>query len=144
VNLDGQSFFHQLLEKKSIGERTIFHHCASEVFAMRKVFDGNKVYKLILKEPIVDKNGRCPEDICPCYGPMIRQNQPPLLYDIVNDPTESSELDPTSSLYREISSLMLMDLHQFQQDIEANKMPSQYTTLAQVMPMPWLQPYLNV
>ena len=81
--------------------------------------------------------------MCDCYGPRIRVNQQPLLYDIVEDPTESFEIESSSEIYEKIANVMRKDLHEFYTDIEATKMRSQYGDMLRVMPMPWLQPFLD-
>ena len=88
-------------------------------------------------------DGACPGPICPCYGPMVRINHQPLLYDIVEDPTESFEIDSSSQIYQEVSMIMMKDLYEFRMDLEATKMTSQFGEMLKILPMPWLQPYLE-
>jgi len=140
--IDGVSFLPLLLQNTNNRVRTIFHHCASEVFAMRTVLGTGKVYKMILQEPLLTQGGGCYGAICDCYGPRVRVNTQPLLYDIVEDPTESAELDAASELYQNIAQIMRKELHEFYHDMEATRMPSQYANMWRVMPMPWLQPFL--
>ena len=141
--LDGVSFLQLLTENERSFKRTIFHHCASEIFAIRTALDTGKVYKMILQEPLLTVDGACHGAMCECYGPTIRFNQQPLLYDIVEDPTESEEIERSSPIYEEIANIMRKDFHQFYEEIEATKMPSQYGNMLRMMPMPWLQPYLE-
>eukprot|EP00092_Neocalanus_flemingeri_P067897 GFUD01082924.1.p1 GENE.GFUD01082924.1~~GFUD01082924.1.p1 ORF type:complete len:100 (-),score=22.76 GFUD01082924.1:123-422(-) len=98
---------------------------------------------MILKEPLLNMDGACPSDICPCYGPMVRINEQPLLYDIVEDPTESNEIESSSQIYQEVSKIMIKDLREFREDIETTKMKSQFQEMLKILPMPWLQPYLE-
>ena len=74
---------------------------------------------------------------------MVRINHQPLLYDIVEDPTESFEIDSSSQIYREVSMIMRKDLYGFITDLEATKMTSQFGEMLKILPMPWLQPYLE-
>eukprot|EP00092_Neocalanus_flemingeri_P004807 GFUD01005175.1.p1 GENE.GFUD01005175.1~~GFUD01005175.1.p1 ORF type:complete len:561 (-),score=123.58 GFUD01005175.1:153-1835(-) len=141
--LDGLSFLDLLTQDKIAYKRTVFHHCASEIFAIRTALDDGKVYKMILKEPLLNMDGACPGDICPCYGPMVRINEQPLLYDIVEDPTESNEIESSSQIYQEVSKIMIKDLREFREDIETTKMKSQFQEMLKILPMPWLQPYLE-
>ena len=40
-------------------ERTIFHFCDSEIFAVRRQMEDGKVYKMILQEPTLTQTGGC-------------------------------------------------------------------------------------
>merc|ERR1719154_217756 len=119
----------------------MFHHCGSEIFAIRTVLDTGKIYKMILQEPLLNLEGGCDGPMCSCYGPTVRVNNPPLLYDIVEDPTESDEIPSSSQIYQEVSKIMKKDLYEFRDDIKATKMTSQFRDMLKIMPMPWLQPY---
>lgn len=141
--LDGVSFLDLLTQNNKSFKRTIFHHCASEIFAIRTALDNGKVYKMILQEPLLKMDGSCLGEMCECYGPMIRVNQQPLLYDIVEDPTESFEIESSSEIYEKVSNVMRKDFHEFYTDIEGTKMLSQYGDMLRVLPMPWLQPFLD-
>ena len=44
-------------------ERTIFHFCDSEIFAVRRQMEDGKVYKMILQEPTLTQSGGCPGHI---------------------------------------------------------------------------------
>ena len=82
--------------------------------------------------------------ICPCYGPTIRKHRKPLLYDIIEDPTESHQIDTESETYKSISEVMMKDLDAFTKELNESKMPSQFSSYFTVMPVPWLQPLLYV
>ena len=204
--LDGESLLGILRGNKNTSERTIFHFCDSEIFALRTQFEDRGTYKLILQEPILTSRGSCegknsgkylfavylktisspalrtweskldecschdcctvPDimlcpspghgittntdsghssgSLCPCYGPGVRVHRPPLLYHIDTDPTESSELDPASEVYQRVVAVMRREYRQFTEDLNTSKMPSQFRTMRNVLPMPWLQPYLSV
>jgi len=149
-NVDGVSFLKFLTDGNLTARRTIFHHCASDVFAVRTALEDGRVFKMILKEPLLNPDGACESDLCkpvcmcPCYGPLVRINEKPLLYDIVEDPTESNEVDGSSQLYWKMHHLMMTDLVQFRNEVEETKMPSQYSSFWRMMPYPQLQPFLNV
>ena len=40
-------------------ERTIFHFCDSEIFAVRRQLEDGRVYKMILQEPTLTQTGAC-------------------------------------------------------------------------------------
>jgi len=141
IKSDGVSFLNLLKQKTISNKRTIFHHCASEIFAIRTVLENGKVYKMILQEPLLNLVGACDGPLCSCYGAMVRVNHQPLLYDIVEDPTESYEISSSSQIYQEVARIMKKDLYEFREDIKATKMKSQFGNIFKMMPMPWLQPY---
>lgn len=41
-------------------------------------------------------------DTCECYGDAVILHEPPLLFDLTKDPSESTPLDPTSSRYQHV------------------------------------------
>ena len=43
-------------------ERTIFHFCQSEIFAVRRQMEDGRVYKMILQEPSLIQTGGCSGD----------------------------------------------------------------------------------
>ena len=43
-------------------ERTIFHFCDSEIFAVRRQMEDGRVYKMILQEPSLIQTGGCSGD----------------------------------------------------------------------------------
>ena len=96
---------------------------------------------MILQEPLLNLVGACDGPMCSCYGAMVRVNHQPLLYDIVEDPTESYEILSSSQIYQEVARIMKKDLYEFREDIKATKMKSQFGNMFKMMPMPWLQPY---
>ena len=49
---------------KKPSERTIFHFCDSEIFALRTQFEDGGTYKLILQEPILTSRGSCEGKKC--------------------------------------------------------------------------------
>ena len=155
-------------------ERSVFHFCDSEVFSVRRQTERGEVFKMILQEPeltapqsggcsgrvrltfplgfLLDKLFSCLEEfnflfsgfICPCYGPNIRKHLKPLLYNIVEDPTENHHIDTDSETYKEISEVMINDLNALKEELSRTKMPSQFQSYHNILPVPWLQPLLYV
>ena len=172
---DGVSLLHTFTgDQVRRRERTIFHFCDSEIFAVRRQMEDGRVYKMILQEPALTQTGACSGQtcntcdflacfllhklffsrrsftsfssgpLCPCYEPGIRKHDKPLLYDINQDPTESDEIDSQSETYKAVSEVMKKELHAFIEEIERTKMPSQFSSYSKIMPVPWLQPILYV
>ena len=80
---------------------------------------------------------------CPCYGPRVRVHTKPLLYKIEDDPTESDPIDTESEEYKRIVPLMRKEYLNFLATSDTD-MPSQFSQLLKMLPMPWLQPFLPV
>lgn len=140
--LDGVSMLSLLKNQSNLVEkkdRLVYHFCDSEIFAMRTQVDG-VVYKLILREPLLSSSGSCQGDMCPCYGPDIRVHLPPLLYKIDLDPTESYPLNYDSDEYKVVYNIMRDGYLHFKEDLDKSKMPSQYSSMLKILPIPWLQP----
>ena len=78
--------------------------------------------------------------MCPCYGPDIRVHSPPLLYKIDLDPTESYPLNYDSDEYKVVYNIMRDSYLHFKEDLDKSKMPSQYSSMLKILPIPWLQP----
>ena len=60
VTLDGESLLHLLQgeRQKRRVERTLYHFCDSEIFAMRTQLE-EEIYKLIIREPLLSSRGSC-------------------------------------------------------------------------------------
>ena len=80
---------------------------------------------------------------CLCYGPGVRVHAKPLLYKIEDDPTESDPIDTESETYKRIVTLMRKEYLKFSEKSDTD-MPSQFSQLLKMLPMPWLQPLLPV
>lgn len=76
--------------------------------------------------------------VCMCYGKHVTQHEPPLLYDLLHDPSESRPLSPdTEPRYAEIlkRSTEAAEKHQ-QESVGAENQ----LTWEKILWKPWLQP----
>ena len=71
----------------------LFHYCGVDVHSMR--YQGQykiHYYTAVTEEDAWEKGGRpgsCPSDsICGCRGRNVRKEEPPLVFDVLNDPEE--------------------------------------------------------
>ena len=137
---DGTSLLSRLSDTSArLQSRTLFHQCAGELFAARRADQDGRVFKLLFREPMLahGKPG-CKTEICPCYGPAVKVHQPPLLYQVDQDPGEDHPLDMSSPIYKEVVDSMMADVSRFQ----AQSMPpTQFQDMLRVLPSPWLQPF---
>lgn len=141
LKLDGESLLPIIVSGKH-PRRSLFHFCDYEIFAMRTEFK-KTTYKLIFQEP-ESKDNQCVEEMCGCYGGSIIKRRRPYLFDLNEDPSEKEPIDNKSDQYKRIQSQMFEEFLAFKSDIDQNSMPSQLNSFWTNMPMPWLQPYLNV
>lgn len=92
-NLDGQSLM-PLFEKRSQseGERFIFHYCGSYLHGVTYFQDIQHIWKVYFFSPKY-KNSR--EDkchyMCTCYGAGVVRHEPPQLFNLVNDLSETHD-----------------------------------------------------
>ena len=56
--LDGESLLRLLRGEKKRSERSLYHFCDSEIFAMRTQLEDG-IYKLIIREPLLNARGSC-------------------------------------------------------------------------------------
>jgi len=142
--IDGESMLpYWLAANTTMPQRTIYHHCGSDIFAIRKSYSDGNIYKLILKEPKLNQIGGCDTPICLCFDNIVVHAEPKL-YDMINDPTEMDPIDSSSQVYKDVTHTLLNKLKQFQKEIEETRMPGQFSSFWKIMPMPWLQPLLSV
>ena len=97
----------------------------------------------MFKEPPVKKDGICNSEPCPCYDGLI-VHRSPMLYDIIQDPSENKPIDFESGIYKDKQSKMSKELVAFQADIAQNSMIPQFDSKLGNLPLPWLQPFKSV
>ena len=56
--LDGESLLHLVQGVMKRSERSLYHFCDSEIFAMRTQLEDG-IYKLIIREPLLSARGSC-------------------------------------------------------------------------------------
>ena len=60
--LDGESLMGLLRGEKRKSERSLYHFCDSEIFAVRTQLE-DEIYKLIIREPLLTPRGSCEGNI---------------------------------------------------------------------------------
>lgn len=119
----------------------MYHYCASVVHAVRfRPRHRSTVWKLYFMTPIWDENTSvCTTTaVCPCHSKYVNQHDPPLLYDITNDPEEHFPIDPNDLRYKEVASRMINAAKDHQETVE-----TVHYQLDQFMWRPWLQSCCN-
>ena len=147
--LDGESILSLLEGEKEHYSRTFFHHCGTNLMAIREVIEDNKIYKMTIKEPPLEPGdwnsnvSRCIGAFCDCHKNFVMHSKPKL-YNIAKDISEQAPLNETSDEYKKVTGRLMMKIHEFEMNmINSNPVPRQFETFGSVMPRPWLQVYME-
>uniref|UniRef100_A0A3B5KVP1 Sulfatase N-terminal domain-containing protein n=1 Tax=Xiphophorus couchianus TaxID=32473 RepID=A0A3B5KVP1_9TELE len=134
-HLDGYNLM-PLLEGKAARSKHefMFHYCGGYLNAVRwHPTDSNSIFKVHFFTPnfFPPGAGGCYDTkVCLCHGQHVTHHNPPLLYDIFHDPSESRQLTPeTEPRYAEI----------LQQIAKTNTIQNQMSW-EKILWKPWLQP----
>ena len=109
--IDSKNILPLLKQEESVSPHEfMFHYCGSSIHAVRyRPRAGNTTWKAHFVTPIwVPGKQECKgEDIvCGCFGDEVIQHDPPLLYDITNDPYEHHQLDTNQDIIVKINEAM--------------------------------------
>ncbi|KAI8505958.1 hypothetical protein Bbelb_163110 [Branchiostoma belcheri] len=123
----------------------LFHYCGDRLHAVRYRPRKGKVtwkahYASYNWEP---GTTRCGVDrlVCFCDVPFVTWNDPPLLYDVTNDPTEDRPISADSNpKYREVLDVITKAVAEHKQNL--TEVPNQFR-IPLFFPRPWLQPCCN-
>ncbi|KXJ23535.1 steryl-sulfatase [Exaiptasia diaphana] len=102
--IDGKDLMPLLTQQQKVSPHEfMFHYCAKEIHAVRyRPRDGKTTWKAHFKTPKwIDGTQVC-YGLCLCYEGFSVDQNPPLLYDITTDPTESHPLDPNDKVYKKV------------------------------------------
>lgn len=104
--VDGKDIFDLIMAAGSGEEKSphdiMFHYCGKELGAVR--IDGK--YKAIFATPVWEAGTACcpKQSICGCDGKDVKRHNPPLLFDIRADPSETKTL--TAANFSDYKSVM--------------------------------------
>ena len=111
--IDGVTLMPLLTQQTNITSHEIMiHYCARAIHAVRyRPRTGNTVWKAHFMTPkftpgiegCVTKGFH---DTCKCNGDDVTLHKPPLLFDLTEDPSESTPLDPRGSLYQHVINII--------------------------------------
>uniref|UniRef100_A0A3Q2Y5V6 Arylsulfatase H n=2 Tax=Hippocampus comes TaxID=109280 RepID=A0A3Q2Y5V6_HIPCM len=143
-HLDGHNLMPLLEGKRDrSGHEFLFHYCGNHLHAARwHPQDSDSIFKVHFITPNFSPLGAvgCYDThICYCHGKHVTQHNPPLLYDLLRDPSESHPLGPdTEPRYAEILSQTAEAVQRHLRSL-ADKQPNQLTW-EKILWRPWLQP----
>ncbi|XP_014674019.1 PREDICTED: arylsulfatase H-like [Priapulus caudatus] len=121
----------------------MFHYCGRDIHAARySPKDENAVWKVHFATPKWRAGTQGCDFVCPCYGSTwIQWHDPPLMFDLVSDPAETTVVNVSSdakyeAILRHIDEAKLAHKQSL---VEVESQYSFYNT----MWWPWLQPCCN-
>ncbi|XP_038673672.1 steryl-sulfatase-like isoform X1 [Scyliorhinus canicula] len=141
--IDGRDLMPLLLGDVQHSEHEfLFHYCNSYLSAVRwHPRHSSSVWKAHLFTPNFNPEGTqgCFDThVCLCYGNYVSRHDPPLLYDLSCDPTESSPVTPASEpQYHQILDVMREAVERHRGTL--TPVPDQLT-INNIIWKPWLQP----
>uniref|UniRef100_A0A8C9TX92 Arylsulfatase D n=1 Tax=Scleropages formosus TaxID=113540 RepID=A0A8C9TX92_SCLFO len=120
----------------------MFHYCGTYLNAVRwRPPDGDTVFKAHLFTPnfFPEGAGGCHDiKICRCHGSFVTYHDPPLLFDLARDPSESTPLTPQSEpRYTEVLRRIAKATVEHRKTL--TPVPSQMSW-SKMLWRPWLQP----
>ncbi|XP_048348294.1 arylsulfatase D-like isoform X3 [Sphaerodactylus townsendi] len=120
----------------------MFHYCGSYLHAVRwHQKDSGALWKAHYVTPIFssETSGACyGRGICPCFGEGVTHHDPPLLFDLSQDPSEAMPLSPdTAPLFHAVLKRIDEAVEEHQKTL--TPVPQQLS-IHNVMWKPWLQP----
>nr|XP_057938176.1 arylsulfatase H [Doryrhamphus excisus] len=143
--LDGHNLMPLLEGKVDRSEHEfMFHYCGSFLNAARWHPPGSdSIFKLHFFTPNFSPPGaigcyNSPSSCCQCHGDHVTHHDPPLLYDLFHDPSESHPLSPdTEPRYAEVLRQIAKAVERHQRS--KHDVPNQMN-LKKILWRPWLQP----
>ncbi|XP_078589027.1 arylsulfatase H-like isoform X1 [Branchiostoma floridae x Branchiostoma japonicum] len=122
----------------------LFHYCGEYVHAVRyRPREGNVTWKAHFVSYNWDPGttGCYTTYVCHCAGPGVTYNDPPLLYDVTNDPAEDRPINVASDpRYAVVIDVIKKAVEEQQKSL--TKVEKQFG-LSNVIPRPWLQECCN-
>ncbi|KAI8508746.1 hypothetical protein Bbelb_138450 [Branchiostoma belcheri] len=143
--IDGRDMMPLLAGNRTVTEHEfLIHYCGQSLTAARyRPSTGNSVYKAHYMTPIWDEGtGACYSAFgCGCENSWVHYHDPPLLFDIAKDPSESKPLTPTNEpKFAEIVANISRGVEAHRKTLVS--VESQFS-LRNVLWRPWMQPCCN-
>ncbi|XP_023221651.1 steryl-sulfatase-like [Centruroides sculpturatus] len=128
-------------EKKS-PHQYLFHYCGHEIHAARYIPENeHAIWKIHYFTPKWNPGTTECDFVCHCFGKFVNEHNPPLLYNIVEDPSENNPLDVNSNpRWLKLISHINKAVKKHKDSI--NVVPQQFSFINSIW-IPWLQPCCN-
>ncbi|KAG8177098.1 hypothetical protein JTE90_015242 [Oedothorax gibbosus] len=140
--IDGKSLVPLLKGESKAQHQFLFHYCGKLIHAATYIqHDKQKIWKIHWTTPkFLPGTSQC-EYVCHCFGDFVVHHNPPLLYDLTNDPSESVVIDQKSNPdYFDI--LKRVERARDNHRSKVDHVPDQFSFFNTVW-KPWLQPCCN-
>ncbi|GIY87915.1 arylsulfatase D [Caerostris extrusa] len=139
--IDGKSMIPLLKGKSGSRHQILFHYCGKQIHAATYIHNDKKIWKIHWTTPkFVPGTSHC-EFVCHCFGDFVVHHNPPLLYDLENDPSESNPIEVKSDPY--YSDIILrVNKARDEHYSKLENVPDQFSFSNSVW-KPWLQPCCN-
>ncbi|XP_035225923.1 steryl-sulfatase-like [Stegodyphus dumicola] len=140
--IDGKSLVPLLKDGSESPHKFLFHYCGKQIHAATYIdTNGQNVWKVHWITPkFIPGTDRCLY-VCHCFGKFVVHHDPPLLFDLSTDPSESNPIDAiTNDYYLKIISKV--NEAKFQHFSSLEYPEDQFSFLNSVW-KPWLQPCCN-
>lgn len=105
--IDGKNIFPLLTNEQLISPHNfLFHYCGTAIHAVRyRPRTGNVTWKAHFVTPKwAPGKEECPSQtgMCGCFGSDVNEHDPPLLFDITNDPYEKQQLNTSTAVHQDV------------------------------------------
>lgn len=139
VHIDGKNILPLLQgQMETSPHEFMFHYCGSYLHGIRWIENDKNIWKVYYYTPkYKDGEDKC-KFMCMCFQPYIVRHDPPLVYNIGQDPSERNAIDSNSEQYHRVVKMALEAKGKHERNIIP--VPSQLT-LRNTIWRPWLQPY---
>ncbi|XP_072024020.1 steryl-sulfatase-like isoform X2 [Amphiura filiformis] len=146
--IDGKSMMPLLTNTRTMSDHEfMYHYCGGYMHGVRyRPREGSISYKIVYMSVRLIPGPHGVEGCfntyaCQCYGSSTDYHNPPLVYDITNDPSESSPLDTHEPFVQDIIGKVggALEVHK----ASLSQVPYQFSLL-RLLPRPWAQPCCGV
>lgn len=140
--IDGKNIYPLLTGKDSTPpHRFLFHYCGTDIHAARYTpGNGEDVFKVLYATPRWTDDTEGCGFMCHCNERHVIRHDPPLLYNIAKDPSETIPLNADDPENQKIIRVIGHAVRSHVDGVET--VPSQYS-VGKMVPRPWLQPCCN-
>jgi hypothetical protein len=138
--IDGKDMTDLLTGKTSKSPHDVlYHYCGTYLHGLRWVEDAGHVWKVRFAQPRFIAGTYTCEFICFCSPGDVEELNPPLLFNLVDDPVEDAPLDASSELYGRVMKVVESYRRNQELHLERNPVEDQFSLLNSLW-RPWLQP----
>ncbi|GFR15368.1 steryl-sulfatase [Trichonephila clavata] len=140
--IDGKSMIPLLNGKSQSSHEFIFHYCGKQIHAATYIQQKDrKSWKIHWTTPKFKPGTNQCEYVCHCFGDFVIHHDPPLLYDLENDPSEANPINISSnSKYSKI--IFIVEQARIGHRSKIEEVPDQFSFSNSIW-KPWLQPCCN-